>query len=193
MKKIKIIALIGKAGSGKDFWLRKICDDNEEVHEIISCTTRPARINEINGRNYYFLTKEQFQNEKFVESCSFNGWYYGTRYSDLDLNKINIGVFNLNGIETLLKNPDIDLTVIHMITEDKLRLIRQLERDASDVEEIFRRYHTDEEDFRISRLETIREATNYWRVINNSTPDSFDDNVFILEDLEEILNKVKNK
>ena len=30
MKKIKIIAIVGKSGSGKDYWLRKICDNDED-------------------------------------------------------------------------------------------------------------------------------------------------------------------
>lgn len=193
-KKIKLIALIGKAGAGKDFWLRKICDNDESMHEIISCTTRPPRANEVNGINYHFLTEEQFQNEVFVEWCCFNNWYYGTRYSDLDENKINIGVFNLNGVENLLKSADIDLSVIYFTAEDKVRLIRQLERDASNIEEIFRRYSTDKEDFKATRLNMIEISlpNNYW-IIDNSINDSYDNDYFILQKINEIINKVKNK
>ena len=194
MKKIKLIALIGKAGAGKDFWLRRICEDDERVHEIISCTTRPARVNEKNNINYHFLSEEQFQNEVFIEWCHFNNWYYGTRYSDLDENKINIGVFNLNGVESLLKSPDIDLSVIYFEAEDKVRLIRQLKRDASDIEEIFRRYLADKEDFKAIRLNMIENQlpNNYW-VIDNSINDSYDSNYFILQEIDEIIDKVKNK
>lgn len=193
-KKIKIIALIGKAGAGKDFWLRKICDNDESVHEIISCTTRPPRANEVDGINYHFLTEEQFQNETFVEWCCFNNWYYGTRCSDLDKSKINIGVFNLNGVENLLKSADVDLSVIYFTAEDKVRLIRQLERDASNIEEIFRRYFTDKEDFKATRLNRIENSlpNNYW-VIDNSINDSYDNDYFILQEIDEIIKKVKNK
>lgn len=193
MKKIKIIALVGKAGSGKDYWLKQICENFDDVHEIISCTTRPKRFGEVEDINYHYLSDEQFRNEKFVESCSFNGWYYGTRYTDLNPNKLNVGVFNLTGIETLLRNPDIDLTLIYLMTEDKLRLIRQLERDASDIDEILRRYNTDKQDFNESRLEAIKnQVSDYYWVINNST-NEYDDNVYILRDIEEIIQKVKNK
>lgn len=192
MKKIKIIALIGKAGSGKDYWLKQICKWVEDVHEIISCTTRPKRFGEIEDVNYHYLSDEQFHNERFLESCSFNGWYYGTRYSDLDPDKINIGVFNLNGVETLLGKPDIDLSVIHIIATDKIRLIRQLERDASNIEEIFRRYHTDESDFSPYRLEIIDKNCDLY-VITNNTTNQNDDNESIFYDLMKIIQQVKNK
>lgn len=192
MKKIKIIALIGKAGSGKDYWLKQICKWVEDVHEIISCTTRPKRFGEIEDVNYHYLSDEQFHSEHFLESCSFNGWYYGTRYSDLDPDKINIGVFNLNSIETLLGKPDIDLSVIHIIATDKIRLIRQLERDASNIEEIFRRYHTDESDFNPYRLEIIDKNCDLYLITNNTTNQN-NDNESIFYDLMKIIQRVKNK
>ena len=99
MKKIKIFALIGKAGSGKDFFLHEICS-RMEVHEIISCTTRPIRDNEEPDINYHYLTDEQFLSQQFIESCMFRGWRYGTRLKDLDENKPNVGVFNLSGIDS---------------------------------------------------------------------------------------------
>lgn len=192
MKKIKIIALIGKAGSGKDFWLKQICKWVEDVHEIISCTTRPKRFGEIEDINYHYLSDEQFHSEHFLESCSFNGWYYGTRYSDLDPDKINIGVFNLNGVEILLGKPDIDLSVIHVIAADKIRLIRQLERDASNIEEIFRRYRTDESDFNPYRLEIIDKNCDLYLITNNTTNQN-NDNESIFYDLMKIIQRVKNK
>ena len=192
MKKIKIVALIGKAGAGKDFWLRYICENWEEVHEIISCTTRPARFGEINDVNYHFLSEEQFLSQQFVEDCMFRGWRYGTRLEDLDPDRVNVGVFNLSGIGQLLKNPFIELIVINIIADDKIRLIRQLERDSSDIDEIFRRYYADEKDFAIQRLDSIKDKLKYyWPVINNSNYND-DDNEFIREDLDEIIQKAIN-
>lgn len=192
MKKIKIIAIIGKAGAGKDFWLHKICEDNEVVHEIVSCTTRPARWMEQDGKNYHFLTEDQFLSEQFLESCMFRGWRYGTREKDVKENKINIGVFNLNGVETLLENPNIDLIVVYMQAEDRVRLIRQLRRDSSDINEIFRRYNTDNIDFDEYRLLNIRMQVPFYFVVNN-TDEQYDENEFILQDFNEIIDEVKNK
>jgi len=190
MKKIKIIALIGKAGSGKDYWLRRICEMGG-VHEIISCTTRPARFGEEDDVNYHFLTDDQFLSQNFLESCMFRGWRYGTRLSDLDPDEVNIGVFNLTGIESLLKNPQIDLTVIHLVAPDNIRLIRQLEREENncDIEEIFRRYKTDNEDFSEERLKNIKTQVGYWVIVNGE----YADNQAILIYLMSIIKKVKSK
>jgi guanylate kinase len=51
----------------------------------ISYTTRPPRPNEVEGVDYYFITKEQCQQMKddglFYEVIDFNGWSYGTSLS----------------------------------------------------------------------------------------------------------------
>lgn len=60
MKKFKIIALYGKSGSGKDTIQKWVVSHMPEIHGIISCTTRPKRDYEIEGKDYYFLTNEQF-------------------------------------------------------------------------------------------------------------------------------------
>ena len=152
MNKYKIVAIIGKAGSGKDSLLKNLIKNNKEWNEIISCTTRPPRDNEENGNQYYFLSNEEFAkkilNNEMLEAAVFNDWCYGTAYDALDINKINIGVFNPTGIETLLTLKDIDLQVFYLRCSDKERLIRQLNREKDpDINEMFRRYKTDEEDF----------------------------------------------
>ena len=54
--KIKVIAICGKSAAGKDTLLQEILKLNRpDVHEIISCTTRPPREGEAHGKNYYFL------------------------------------------------------------------------------------------------------------------------------------------
>ena len=150
MKKTNIYAIIGKAGSGKDYILKKVLR-NINANGIISCTTRPPREGEVDGKDYHFVPKEYFLNHlnDFLEYQEFRGWLYGTRYEDLSEDKINIGVFNLDGISDLLSSEMADkLKVIYLVADDKTRLIRQLQREENpDIEEIFRRYKTDEEDF----------------------------------------------
>lgn len=148
---IKVVALIGKAGSGKDTILHGIIDDNR-FHEIVSCTSRPPREGEINGFNYNFLSKEEFMKlvdeGKMLEWTEFNGWCYGTQLSSLVEDKINIGVFNIAGVKALAANKDIDLKVYYIHASDKERLLRQLHREQKpNVKEIVRRFMTDETDF----------------------------------------------
>lgn len=148
-----IVALMGKAGSGKDTLLHKIMETYPgRYHSIVSCTTRPPREGEVDGVDYHFLTVEEFTekllNGDLLEATEFNGWHYGTLSSTLSKDKINIGVFNPDGVISLFDYPGIDLIVWWIQAEDKTRLIRQLNREEKpDVEEIIRRFKTDKEDF----------------------------------------------
>lgn len=151
--KYKIIALCGKAGSGKDTILRHIVSTApERFNEIISCTTRPMREGEVEGVNYFFLTDEEFEilesTGEMLETTEFNGWHYGTGLFALAKDKINVGVFNPAGLRKLRLNDAIDLDIFYITAPDKTRLIRQLDREKNpDCQEICRRYFTDKDDF----------------------------------------------
>lgn len=152
MNKYKIIAICGKSASGKDTLLHKVVKHNRDVHEIISCTTRPPREGEIHGVNYFFLTEDEFYWKKdsgeMLETTSFRDWNYGTSIDGLAIDKINVGVFNPAGIYNLMNDERVDLYVVQVIASDKKRLLRSLNREEfPDVDEIIRRYTTDKEDF----------------------------------------------
>lgn len=153
MNKYKVIAICGKSAAGKDTLLKEIMKlENTNLHEIVSCTTRPPREGEVNGKNYYFFSVEEFlnkvNNNEMLEHTQFREWYYGTSLDSLQLNSINVGVFNVDGIERLYENSNIELYVIKVVASDKTRLLRSLNREKNpDVHEIIRRYTTDEKDF----------------------------------------------
>lgn len=148
----RIIALIGEAGSGKDTLMQSILSALPDLHEIISCTTRPPREGERNGVNYYFISPEEFGErvlrDEMLEACCFNDWFYGTGYESLRSDTVNIGVFNPTGIESLLARKDVEVDVFYVETRDKTRLLRQLNREENpDVHEIIRRFKADWVDF----------------------------------------------
>ena len=151
---MKIVALFGKAGAGKDTVLAELMrkyKDKLNLHEIISCTTRPPRQGEKDGVNYYFITQDEFTqktlNDEMLEASCFNNWWYGTPVSSLDKDKINIGVFNIDGLECLAET-SFDILPIYINAPNKIRLIRQLNReDDLNCEEICRRFQTDDKDF----------------------------------------------
>lgn len=173
MNKVKVIALFGKAGSGKDTILRALVNKfPDRYNEIVSCTTRPPREGEQEGVNYYFLTVDQFTekvlNGDMLEATEFNNWHYGTALSSLSTDKINVGVFNPEGIRCLMEDNFVDLTAYYVQVEDKERLIRQLIREVDpDVKEIIRRFSADEKDF--EDLEDI----DYQVIINQDKNDVF--------------------
>ena len=155
----KMVVFMGKAGAGKDSTMQQVlkllAEKNiiSEVHEIVSCTSRPIRENEAHGVNYYYYHPDDFAmkiiNDEMLEFTNFNNWWYGTSYDSVRSDGIvNIGVFNPSGVRQLLDRPDCDVTVYWVTTSDKQRLYRQLSREESpDVKEIIRRFNADEEDF----------------------------------------------
>lgn len=161
-----IIALVGKSASGKSTILKRVLE-KDKYHKIISCTTRPLRENEKDGIDYYFLSEQEFNNKiannEMLEYTSFNNWRYGTSLSSLKEDKINIGIFNPQGILNLSKNSNINLKTYYIDVTDKERLIRSLEREKNpDIKEIIRRYQADEKDF-----EVLKELI-YTTIPNNS-------------------------
>lgn len=155
MSKYKVIAICGKSASGKDTLLRYTIMNYLWLHKIINCTTRPPRENEVDGKNYHFLSLEEFAHKdaiegKMIEVTKFREWYYGTSVEDLSPDTINIGVFNPAGIHALMQREDVDLYVVQVVASDKTRLLRSLTReDNPDVDEIVRRYLADKEDFEV--------------------------------------------
>jgi guanylate kinase len=107
----KIVTLSGKAGAGKDRMMQEVLKVLREespyftINEIVSCTTRPMREGEVNGKNYYFLTHEEFAerlaNGTMVEATIFNDWCYGSCLEHMNEDGINIGVYNPEGVAIL--------------------------------------------------------------------------------------------
>ena len=156
MNKKIIVALFGKAGAGKDSILKEIIKESPAIfHALISTTTRPPREGEQDGVDYRFISETaaelNVESNNYLEYATFRGWTYGTLKSDVMKNKINIGVFNLTGIKSLmaLDKKEYKIIPIYINCSDKTRLMRQLSREKDpDCAEIVRRYTTDEEDFR---------------------------------------------
>lgn len=91
-----IIALLGKSGSGKDTMLAEL--EKRGYKRVVSCTTRPKREKEIEGRDYYFLTEKEFNNKmpNFIEYRKYNTfnklgqeevWHYGIENCEIDLSQ----------------------------------------------------------------------------------------------------------
>ncbi len=85
----KIIIITAPSGSGKTSITRFLLGKYSRLSFSISATTRPARGNEKNGIDYYFMSLHEFedkiQNNDFVEwEMVYEGKYYGTLRSELE-------------------------------------------------------------------------------------------------------------
>ena len=87
MRRGLLIVVSGASGTGKGTVCKKILADLPEVAYSISATTRKPRPGEIDGKEYYFLSVDEFKawiaEEKFLEYAEVYGNFYGT-----PLNKI---------------------------------------------------------------------------------------------------------
>ncbi len=81
-----LLLVSGPSGSGKTTLCRRLAREGE-AHYSVSCTTRPSREGEVNGRDYHFLTREEFQADarsgNFLEHAEVHGNLYGTLISEV--------------------------------------------------------------------------------------------------------------
>ncbi len=78
----RLIVLTGPSGVGKGTLLRSLLKRHPELCLSISATTRSPRLNEVDGCDYYFVTRDAFQEmvdqSELLEWAEFAGNYYGT-------------------------------------------------------------------------------------------------------------------
>lgn len=81
-----LLLVSGPSGSGKTTLCRRLADE-DEAHYSISCTTRSAREGEVNGKDYHFLSKEDFTARiaagELLEHAEVHGNFYGTLKSEV--------------------------------------------------------------------------------------------------------------
>lgn len=81
----KLFVISGSSGVGKGTVIKEFLKKHPDFKLSISCTTRGMREGEVNGVNYFFLSKEEFkqfiENEEFLEWAEFSGNHYGTKKS----------------------------------------------------------------------------------------------------------------
>jgi len=72
----------GPSGAGKGTIIQKTLKDRKNINLSISFTTRPPRDWEIDGKNYFFCSKDKFEemikNDEFLEYAVVYNYYYGT-------------------------------------------------------------------------------------------------------------------
>lgn len=135
--------------------------DYKKFHRVISYTTRPMRPNEINGKDYYFVTDEEFDkilSEEIVyESTSYivNGekYRYCTVATSLKDDETNILISNVEGIKLLASHPEIrrrmQIYYLESSLEDRIEryMAREDKDDLNSYKRLVTRLNQDEKDF----------------------------------------------
>lgn len=89
MKEGKLIIFSAPSGAGKTTLVRHLLSVNPQLAFSVSCATREKRVNETDGKDYYFITAEEFR--KRIENQEFAEWeevyedhFYGTLKSEIE-------------------------------------------------------------------------------------------------------------
>ena len=141
-QKNKIIIISSPSGAGKTTLCKLLLKKMQNINLSISYTSRNKRLNEINGKDYYFVTKEKFNKLKnknfFIETAINFGNHYGSPYKNLKISKKNQILFDIDwkGARKIRKKVDkkdiIDFFILPpSIKELKKRLVKR-GRDKQD-------------------------------------------------------------
>ena len=173
-----VVVLSSPSGAGKTTLVKKIAQENN-FKISISYTTRKSRTNEANGKDYFFISEEEFKslikNKEFLEYAKVFENYYGSSKSQVfeNLNKGENVIFDIDwqGTEQIKKQKlNYKLVTFFILPPSKSELFNRLKnRDMKDkniVEERMKQFNED-----------IKQWENY-------------DFVVINDDLEKCYNEI---
>ena len=120
MSKGKLFVISGASGVGKSTVLAKVMSSREDLRFSVSATTRKPRPGEVDGVNYYFVTKEQFEDmiarDAFIEYDAHMDNYYGTPEDQmnekLELGSVILDIEPVGAFNVRAKRPDAVLIFI---------------------------------------------------------------------------------
>lgn len=176
----KIFFVLGKSCSGKDTIFRYLKEKKElNLKTVVGYTTRPMRVGEENGKEYFFVSRDELEKLKWegkiIECRDYDTVYGIWSYFTVDDGQINLGKENYLYIGTLQSYMEMtkyygdDVVVplyIEVETGERLSRAVKREREQSNPKytELCRRFIADEEDF---KEENIRKAGINKRYINS--------------------------
>lgn len=84
-----LLVLSSPSGGGKTTIARSLLDGRDELGYSVSATTRPMRAGEVDGKDYHFLTRDEFRRRveagAFVEWAEYGSNLYGTLWSEVEM------------------------------------------------------------------------------------------------------------
>ncbi|MGQ9818572.1 MAG: guanylate kinase [Candidatus Kapaibacteriales bacterium] len=147
-KRKQLIVISAPSGAGKTTLARYLLTKYTNFKFSISATTRKPRLNEINGKDYFFFTNDDFQSlireGKLIEYEEIFGHYYGTLKSQVDEALINgeVVVFDIDvkGALSIRKAfPDQSLLIFIAPPSMEILIERLKNRGTEDIEQLRKR------------------------------------------------------
>ena len=94
MSKGRLFVISGASGVGKSTVLGKVMGARNDLSFSVSATTRPPRPGEVEGKSYYFVSRDRFEEmirqDAFLEYDEHAGNFYGTPRLQLDTSEEQI-------------------------------------------------------------------------------------------------------
>lgn len=180
IRKGTMFILSAPSGTGKSAVSKELLRRDSNIKFSISVTTRQMRDGEVNGKDYYFISDEEYnklmKENAFYEHVDSNyGNRYGTLRSEVD-SFINVGqdvLFDMDwiGMEQMKKNAPDDVVSIYLLPPSIKELRRRLEDRGTDSKEVIDK-----------RMAKVEETIQHWNEF---------DYVVVNEDLEDTIVKVQ--
>ncbi len=161
------LILSAPSGGGKTTIARRLLERRSDVGYSISCTTRRPRGGEVSGRDYFFLTLEEFgarrERREFAECAEVHGNWYGTLRSEIERVLANgkhvIMDIDVQGAAQLARVYPHAVLVFVLPPSADVLLERLKARKTEDRASLARRM--------MSALEELRHAEDYHYVVVN--------------------------
>lgn len=142
MKKGLLLVISGPSGSGKGTIIKRLLELDRSFVYSVSATTRVPREGEVHGVNYYYITREEFEeriaSDMMLEHAEYCGNYYGTPkkevYENLEAGRSVILEIEVAGAMQIKKKCP-DAVLIMVAPPDYATLEARLRGRGDDVDE----------------------------------------------------------
>jgi len=179
-KKGMMFVLSSPSGVGKTTLTKKLAENNPQFAISISHTTRKPRKNEINGKDYHFVTQEDFnlliKKNDFYEFANIFDNYYGTNKKTVNklLSEGKDVLFDIDwqGTQQLKKIKNLNIITIFILPPN-IKILRDRLNNR----------HKDEKKLIEKRMDKFNEELSHWNEYNY---------VVINDDLNLCYKKIKN-
>jgi guanylate kinase len=129
-----LIVISGPSGAGKDTVMQRMKERGLPFHFVVTATTRPQRANEVHGKDYWFVSKEEFarmiDEDELIEHAIVYGDYKGIPKQQVRVALASgmdvVMRIDVQGAESVRKMAH-DVLMIFITTETEEDLVRRLE------------------------------------------------------------------
>ena len=174
-----VLIVSSPSGAGKTTICKRLIQDIENLSLSISVTTRLKRQNEIDGKDYFFKSDEEFdkmvKQEKFLEHARVFGYSYGTLKSEINskiTNGVNVIVdIDWQGTRQIEEHIPDDIVKIFILPPSIKELEKRLGARATETQDSFKK-----------RMSEARKEISHYNEY---------DFVIINDDVQESVNKIK--